>query len=135
MPIAELDSVKSDLQNRVRLDFEVTSVLTNGFAELDPGLMARSGWAIVDDSRSLVFNSDGWLTAALTPGDVVTHTLTGRRHGILIGLPAGHRASDRDVRGHLRIGGAEVCGDLGQRSVDERAVAALSQRGKWSGDA
>jgi alpha-glucosidase (family GH31 glycosyl hydrolase) len=41
--------------------------VTNGFALLDPGLVARSGWAIVDDSRSLIFNSDGWLTARAAP--------------------------------------------------------------------
>jgi len=34
-----------------------------GFAELEPGPMARSGWAIVDHPRSLIFNPTGWLTA------------------------------------------------------------------------
>jgi len=33
----------------------------DGEIELEPGLMSRAGWALVDDSRSLVFNEDGWL--------------------------------------------------------------------------
>lgn len=33
----------------------------NGPTRLDPGLMSRSGWAVVDDSESLVFNEAGWL--------------------------------------------------------------------------
>ena len=44
--------------------------VTNGYAELDPGLMARSGWAIVDDSRSLIFDPDGWLTARTAPDNL-----------------------------------------------------------------
>ncbi len=35
----------------------------NGPTRLDPGLMSRSGWAVVDDSQALVFNRDGWLEA------------------------------------------------------------------------
>ncbi|MFZ5858887.1 MAG: TIM-barrel domain-containing protein [Chloroflexota bacterium] len=30
--------------------------------KLETGLLSRSGWAIVDDSESLVFNEQGWLT-------------------------------------------------------------------------
>ncbi len=33
----------------------------DGQTRLDPGLMARQGWAVFDDSRSLVFGADGWL--------------------------------------------------------------------------
>lgn len=33
-----------------------------GPIRLEPGLMARAGWAVVDDSRALVFNPAGWLT-------------------------------------------------------------------------
>lgn len=33
----------------------------NGAIRLDPGLMARNGWSLVDDSRSLVFGADGWV--------------------------------------------------------------------------
>jgi alpha-glucosidase (family GH31 glycosyl hydrolase) len=43
--------------------------VTNGYAELEPGLMARGGWAVVDDARSLVFDQDGWLTARAAQGD------------------------------------------------------------------
>jgi alpha-glucosidase (family GH31 glycosyl hydrolase) len=33
----------------------------NGEIDLEPGLMSRSGWSLVDDSQSLVFNQSGWL--------------------------------------------------------------------------
>lgn len=33
----------------------------SGSTPLEPGLLSRSGWAIVDDSHSLIFNADGWL--------------------------------------------------------------------------
>ena len=44
--------------------------VTNGHAELEPGLMSRNGWAIVDDSRSLVFDETGWLTARTLPDNL-----------------------------------------------------------------
>lgn len=34
---------------------------SNGAEKLDDGLIALSGWSLYDDSKSLVFNSDGWL--------------------------------------------------------------------------
>ena len=34
----------------------------SGGVHLEPGLLARSGWAVVDDARSLVFDAQGWLT-------------------------------------------------------------------------
>lgn len=33
-----------------------------GGVRLEPGLMGRAGWAVVDDSNSLVFNDECWLT-------------------------------------------------------------------------
>ena len=33
----------------------------DGEIELEPGLMSRAGWSLVDDSQSLVFDEDGWL--------------------------------------------------------------------------
>lgn len=33
----------------------------SGSTPLEPGLLSRSGWAVVDDSRTLIFNQDGWL--------------------------------------------------------------------------
>ncbi len=33
----------------------------SGSTPLGPGLLSRSGWAIVDDSDTLVFNEEGWL--------------------------------------------------------------------------
>jgi len=32
-----------------------------GGTSLDPGLLSRDGWVVVDDSASLVFNKSGWL--------------------------------------------------------------------------
>jgi hypothetical protein len=37
--------------------------MIDGFAPLEPGLISRDGWALVDDSKGLVFNDDGWLEA------------------------------------------------------------------------
>jgi len=33
----------------------------DGAVPLNPGLLSRTGWSLVDDSDSLVFNDDGWL--------------------------------------------------------------------------
>jgi alpha-glucosidase (family GH31 glycosyl hydrolase) len=33
----------------------------SGSTHLDPGLLSRSGWAVIDDSQSLLFNEAGWL--------------------------------------------------------------------------
>ena len=33
----------------------------DGAIHLEPGLVSRQGWAVVDDSHSLVFTADGWL--------------------------------------------------------------------------
>ncbi len=35
--------------------------MANGAIRLDPGLQSRAGWTVVDDSRTLAFNADGWL--------------------------------------------------------------------------
>lgn len=42
----------------------------HGRIRLEPGLLARSGWAVVDDSRSLVFDPRGWLEPRNTPGNI-----------------------------------------------------------------
>jgi alpha-glucosidase (family GH31 glycosyl hydrolase) len=42
----------------------------SGHTPLEPGLMARSGWAVVDDSASLVFNESGWLENRDAPGNL-----------------------------------------------------------------
>lgn len=34
---------------------------TRGRIALEPGLVSRSGWSLVDDSETLVFNSESWL--------------------------------------------------------------------------
>lgn len=38
-----------------------------GAVELDPGLVSRSGWALVDDSQSLVFDEHNWPTPRNKP--------------------------------------------------------------------
>lgn len=43
---------------------------TAGRVRLEPGLIARAGWAVVDDSRSLVFTPDGWLEPRNLPGNL-----------------------------------------------------------------
>ncbi len=40
----------------------------NGAIPLEPGLVSRQGWAVVDDSQSLVFNPQGWLQARPAQG-------------------------------------------------------------------
>lgn len=35
--------------------------MSSGKIPLENGLMSRSGWSIIDDSYSLVFNNNGWL--------------------------------------------------------------------------
>jgi alpha-glucosidase (family GH31 glycosyl hydrolase) len=41
-----------------------------GGISLEPGLMARAGWSVVDDSHSLVFNNSGWLEARPEPLEI-----------------------------------------------------------------
>jgi len=40
---------------------------TDGFVRLEPGLMSRHGWALVDDSHTLVFDQDGWIANRAHP--------------------------------------------------------------------
>lgn len=39
----------------------------DGSTPLNPGLLSRTGWSVIDDSQSLVFNEDGWLERRSTP--------------------------------------------------------------------
>jgi alpha-glucosidase (family GH31 glycosyl hydrolase) len=41
-----------------------------GSLYLEPGLISRSGWAVVDDSASLVFDNAGWLQARSDPDNI-----------------------------------------------------------------
>ncbi len=43
---------------------------TNGALWLERGLLSRDGWAVVDDSSSLVFTEDDWLTTRADGGSV-----------------------------------------------------------------
>lgn len=42
----------------------------DGWVNLESGLMARNGWAVVDDSRSLVFDDNGWIAPRTTPDNL-----------------------------------------------------------------
>ncbi|MFO7635500.1 MAG: glycoside hydrolase family 31 protein [Caldilinea sp.] len=42
----------------------------DGWVNLEPGLMARNGYAVVDDSRSLVFDENGWIAARAVPDNL-----------------------------------------------------------------
>lgn len=39
----------------------------DGAVDLEPGLVSRDGWTVVDDSASLVFDDDGWLEVRGAP--------------------------------------------------------------------
>jgi alpha-glucosidase (family GH31 glycosyl hydrolase) len=41
-----------------------------GKTRLEPGLVSRSGWAVVDDTNSLIFDPSGWLTRRSTSGNI-----------------------------------------------------------------
>ena len=41
-----------------------------GRPRLEPGLVSRSGWAVVDDTNSLIFDPSGWLTRRSTSGNI-----------------------------------------------------------------
>jgi alpha-glucosidase (family GH31 glycosyl hydrolase) len=43
---------------------------TNGYKPLEPGLMSRAGWAVIDDSAALVMNDEGWPVARPAATDV-----------------------------------------------------------------
>ncbi len=36
--------------------------MADGAVALEPGLLSKRGWTVIDDSRSLVFDENGWLT-------------------------------------------------------------------------
>ncbi|HEX2619972.1 MAG TPA: TIM-barrel domain-containing protein, partial [Phototrophicaceae bacterium] len=40
----------------------------NGYTPLQPGLISRSGWSVIDDSKTLVFNVDSWLEPRISDG-------------------------------------------------------------------
>ena len=39
----------------------------DGSISLEPGLISRSGWKVIDDTASLIFNDEGWLEPRLDP--------------------------------------------------------------------
>ena len=43
--------------------------VVDGATALEPGLASRSGWAVIDDSASLVFDADGWLAPRDSAGN------------------------------------------------------------------
>ncbi|MFW6063528.1 MAG: TIM-barrel domain-containing protein [Chloroflexota bacterium] len=50
------DRDEQNLRGTVR-----TLDMASGAVALEPGLLSRQGWTVVDDSRSLLFNEQGWL--------------------------------------------------------------------------
>ncbi len=48
----------------------------NGATPLEPGLMSREGWALLDDSTSLVFNDEHWLEPREASGKDCTSSAT-----------------------------------------------------------
>jgi hypothetical protein len=40
---------------------------TDGRVKLDPGVISHNGWAELDDSKSLLFDSDGWIVERRKP--------------------------------------------------------------------
>ena len=40
-----------------------------GHTALEPGLLSRAGWTVVDDSATLVFDAEGWLEARKRPAN------------------------------------------------------------------
>ncbi len=43
----------------------------DGRVSLGHGLMSRRGWSVIDDSRSVVLNEDGWFVRRRDPGETV----------------------------------------------------------------
>lgn len=62
----------------------------DGSVPLEKGLLSRDGWVVVDDSKSLVFTDDGWLTPRETsPGQLDLY---------FFGYGHDYRAALRDYR-------------------------------------
>ena len=39
----------------------------DGSSPLEPGLVSRSGWSVINDTKGLIFNNEGWLEARSSP--------------------------------------------------------------------
>jgi alpha-glucosidase (family GH31 glycosyl hydrolase) len=66
----------------------------SGATPLEPGLISRSGWCVVDDSATLVFNAGGWLV----PRSADTNTDTGCHDLYFFGYEQEYSACLRDYR-------------------------------------
>ncbi len=66
----------------------------DGGVPLDPGLLSRDGWVVIDDSRTLVFDDGGWLRARVVGADAGAHDLYFM--GYAMGHSPGYRAALRD---------------------------------------
>ena len=55
----------------------------SGQTRLEPGLISQDGWTVIDDSRGLVFNDDGWLEPRNTGSDVRDIYFLGYGHDYL----------------------------------------------------
>lgn len=52
----------------------------SGHTLLEPGLLSRQGWVVVDDSHSLLFNDTGWLEPRPTPAGALDLYFFGYGH-------------------------------------------------------
>ena len=69
----------------------------NGYAPLEPGLMSRAGWALLDNSATLVFDDDGWIEPRAPGGtDLVFFRLWARLQNVSARLLPGQRTHPAD---------------------------------------
>ncbi len=66
----------------------------NGATQLEPGLLSRDGWALVDDSAGLVLNADCWFEAR-ADGDSLDLYFFGYGHDYLSAIQDFYRISGR----------------------------------------
>lgn len=57
-----------DIDDKNLLSTTRTLDFVNGYTSLRPGLMSRSGWSVLDDSTTLVFNEAGWIEPRIADG-------------------------------------------------------------------
>ncbi len=66
----------------------------NGALPLERGLLSRAGWAVVDDSASLVFNADDWLEVRTAGGSLDLYFF-GYGHDYVTAIQDFYRVSGR----------------------------------------
>lgn len=75
-----------------------------GTTRLEQGLLSRSGWAVVDDSHTTVFNETGWMTARVGTKNSIFGLKSGQKKDLyFFGYAADYEACLRDF---TRVAGA-----------------------------